>query len=218
MPFNFKKYKEIQDFINKAAKNREKTTKIIAITKNQQVGVIKEALNCGLRIFGENKVQEAKNKFSLFKNQFSNIELHLTGPLQTNKVKKALDLFEVLQTIDREKLAIEINKHNDPSKMKKFFIQVNIGIEKQKSGILPDQTKEFVNFCRKDLKMNIIGLMCIPPMNENPNIYFAKLKTMAKENSLIYLSMGMSSDYENAVLNGSTFLRIGTEIFGERNT
>ena len=216
MSFNSQKYQEIKAFISNNLKNIKKDPIIVAVSKNQPVSSIKLALNYGIRIFGENKIQEASGKFSDLKKIFNDIELHLVGPLQTNKVKIALSLFDVLQTLDREKLAIEINKYTLKASNKKFFIQVNTGQETQKSGIYPAYAKEFINFCRHDLKLSIIGLMCMPPIDDDPIKHFVQLQQLANENNLSYLSMGMSSDYEKALYNGATHLRLGTVLFGER--
>ena len=210
--FNFKIYKEIQDFIKK----KHKITQIVAISKNHPKESVVEALNYGVRIFGENKVQEAESKFvELFK-QYPSLELHFTGSLQTNKVKSALQIFQVFQTLDREKLANEFLKYPNLTKDKKFFIQVNTGKEPRKSGVMPEQAKDFIKYCMYELKLNIIGLMCMPPVTESPKLHFALLKKIAKENSINQLSMGMSGDYLEAIMLNATYIRLGTVLFGER--
>ena len=210
--FNFLKYKEIQDFIRK----NEKIAKIVAISKNHPKESIIEALKYGVRIFGENKVQEAEKKFAELFKQYPNLELHFTGSLQTNKVKSALHIFQVFQTLDRERLANEFLKFPDLTKDKKFFIQVNTGKESNKSGVMPNETKDFIRYCIDELKLNIIGLMCIPPIEENPKLHFMLLKKIARENNINQLSMGMSSDYVEAIMLNATYIRLGTILFGER--
>ena len=210
--FNFKKYQEIQGFIRKY----QKTTKIVAISKNHPKESVIEALKHGVRIFGENRVQEAKIKFvELFK-EYPNLELHFTGSLQTNKVKSALQIFQVFQTIDREKLANEFQKFPNLTKDKKFLIQVNTGKESSKSGVMPNETRDFIRYCVNELKLNIIGLMCMPPIAESPKLHFALLQKIAIENNINQLSMGMSNDYAEAVMLNATYIRLGTILFGKR--
>ena len=210
--FNIKKYQEIQGFIRKY----QKTTKIVAISKNHPKESVIEALKHGVRIFGENRVQEAKTKFvELFK-EYPNLELHFTGTLQTNKVKSALQIFQVFQTIDREKLANEFQKFPNLTKDKKFLIQVNTGKESSKSGVMPNEAKDFIRYCVNELKLNIIGLMCMPPIAESPKLHFALLQKIAIENNINQLSMGMSNDYAEAVMLNATYIRLGTILFGER--
>ena len=210
--FNFVKYQEIQDFIRK----NEKIAKIVAISKNHSKESIIEALEHGVRTFGENKVQEAKKKFSELVKQYPNLELHFTGSLQTNKVKLALQVFHVFQTLDRERLANEFLKFPDLTKNKKFFIQVNTGQESNKSGIMPKETKDFFRYCKDELKLNIIGVMCIPPIAESPKLHFMLLKKIARENNIAQLSMGMSDDYAEAIKLNATHIRLGTILFGKR--
>jgi len=210
--FNIKKYQEIQDFIRK----HHKITKIVAISKNHPKESIIEALNHGVRIFGENKVQEAKKKFIELLKQYPNLELHFTGHLQTNKVKSALQVFQVFQTLDSEKLANEFLKFPNLTKDKKFFIQVNIGKESSKSGVMPNEAKDFIVYCVDELKLNIVGLMCMPPLAESSKLYFELLQKIAIENNINQLSMGMSNDYVEAVILNATYLRLGTILFGER--
>ena len=210
--FNFKKYQEIQDFIRK----HQKISKIVAISKNHPKESVIEALKHGVRIFGENRVQEAKIKFvELFK-EYPNLELHFTGTLQTNKVKSALQIFQVFQTIDREKLANEFQKFPNLTKDKKFLIQVNTGKESSKSGVMPNEAKDFIRYCVNELKLNIIGLMCMPPIAESPKFHFALLQKIAIENNINQLSMGMSNDYVEAVMLNATYIRLGTILFGKR--
>jgi pyridoxal phosphate enzyme (YggS family) len=192
---------------------RSKTTQIIAVSKNHDASAVHEAIAAGQFLFGENRVQEAAKKFPEIKKEFPQIKLHLIGPLQTNKVKDAMALFDVIQTLDREKLANEFAKQKTEKEM---FIQVNIGKEPQKAGIAPDVAEEFYKFCTQDLKLNVTGLMCIPPANADPAPFFIELKTIAKKMGSLKLSMGMSNDYEVAARLGASYVRIGTAIFGER--
>ncbi len=199
-------------------KSREKP-KLIAVSKQQESEKILEALKSNQKIFGENRVQEAEKRWTYYLNTYRDIELHLIGPLQTNKVKKALNLFDVIHTLDRESLALEISKHLKKSvKTKSFFIQVNTGEEKQKSGILPKELGEFFELCTKKLKLPVIGLMCIPPLKDSASIHFCYLNKLSLKFKLKHLSMGMSSDYDEAIKFGATYLRIGTEFFGKRKT
>jgi pyridoxal phosphate enzyme (YggS family) len=212
--FNIGIYREIKDFIKKNAKN---SVKIIAISKNHPRESVNEAISAGVRVFGENRVQEAQDKFLPLRLDYQDIELHLTGPLQTNKVKQALKMFDVFQTLDREKLAKEFFKYQNESKNKKFFVQINTGKEKNKSGVFPEDSSDFIKYCTSDLKFYIDGLMCIPPINEDPNEHFGLLKIIAEKNNIKNLSMGMSSDYECGITCGATHIRIGTKLFGKRN-
>ena len=191
--------------------------KIIAVSKQQDNKKILQALENDQKIFGENRLQEAERKWTPHLNIHSDIELHLIGPLQTNKVKKALNLFNVIHTLDRESLALEIYKNlKESNKTKSFFIQVNTGEEKQKSGVLPKELEGFFDLCTKKLKIPVIGLMCIPPLHESASIHFCYLNKLSQKFQLNHLSMGMSSDYQEAIKFGATYLRIGTEFFGKR--
>ena len=210
--FNIKKYNEINKFLKKTSNS----AKIVAISKNHPVESILEAINCGVYIFGENRVQEAKNKFIEIKQNYPNIELHLTGPLQSNKVKSAIKLFDVFHTIDRENIAREFSKYKNLLVNKKLFLQVNTGKENNKSGIFPEDTKDFVFFLRNEMKLSIQGLMCIPPLNDDPTYHFSKLKFLASQNNINDLSIGMSGDYEKALQFKPTYIRLGTILFGKR--
>ena len=214
MGFKLDNYNQIKDII---AKNSQKDTKIIAISKNHPLKSVMEAANHGITVFGENRVQEAKTKFDIIKNKFPNIELHLTGPLQTNKVKDALKIFDVFHTLDREKLAKEFHKFQEKIIEKKFFIQINTGKETTKSGIYPELAKDFIDYCKKEISLNVIGLMCIPPIQDDPKEHFLFLEEIAKLNHLKHLSMGMSGDFREAIEVGSTHIRVGTFLFGTRN-
>ena len=189
--------------------------KLIIVTKKFDVESIKPLLDIGHLYYGENRVQEAKDKWPDLINKYKNIELNLIGPLQTNKTKIALDLFSSIHTIDRKKLVDKILEY--PEKIKEnmeFFIQVNLAEEKQKTGISIDGFDEFYNDVSK--RININGLMCLPPKDKDPSVYFAFLYQMAKINNLKNLSMGMSSDFNDAILFGATHLRIGEAIMGDR--
>ena len=211
--FNIEKFNEIDEILRK----HNNTGKIVAISKNHPVESVLEAINQGVCIFGENKVQEAKAKFTKIKQDNPKIELHLTGPLQSNKVKDALLLFNVFHTIDREKIAKEFHKNIDFVKDKEIFIQVNTGKEKTKSGIYPKEVNDFKNYCKNDIGLKIVGLMCIPPFNEEPKEHFKLLQELAKKNNLEKLSIGMSGDYKEAINFNPSYIRLGTILFGTRN-
>ena len=216
MTFNIIKYNEILRQIKENKKKNPVNIDIIAISKNHNSESIKEAINCGLRQFGENRVQEAISKFTKLKLENNEIILHLTGSLQTNKVKDAIKIFDVFHTLDREKLAKEFKKSLPPTSSHKFFIQVNTGFESQKSGILPKHADDFIKYCINELNLSIMGLMCIPPIQEDPINHFQNLRQIAIKHKLKYLSMGMSADYEQAIKCGATHIRIGTLLFGKR--
>ena len=197
--------------------NEEELPNLIAVSKQQKIEKIIQGLESGQRLFGENKVQEAEQRWTSLKQKYKKIELHLIGHLQTNKVKKAMKLFDSIHTLDRESLAYEISKNmNNNPKTKSLFIQVNTGLEEQKSGILPNNLEKFLDLCINQLNLPVIGLMCIPPIDDNPSIHFCYLNKLLKESKLQKLSMGMSSDYEQAIKFGSNYLRIGTDFFGAR--
>ena len=201
---------------NEIKLNFKRVPNIIAVSKTFSSNQILPLLDHGHINFGENKVQEALDKWVDLKSKYKNIKLHMIGKLQTNKVKNAISLFDYIHSIDNKKLAEKIaNEQQKKNKFFKFFIQVNIGDEEQKSGISKKDLREFLSFC-KNLKLNIVGLMCIPPINLNSDNYFHEMKILNKELNLQELSMGMSSDYLNATRNSSTYLRIGSKIFGNR--
>ncbi|MDB2349410.1 YggS family pyridoxal phosphate-dependent enzyme [Alphaproteobacteria bacterium] len=210
--FDLKNYLKIQKTIN----NLGKKTKIVAISKNHPVEDIQEAISKGVEVFGENRVQEAKLKFENILKNNKEIKLHLTGPLQTNKVKVALDLFSVFHTLDREKLVRELIKFPEKLTNKSFFIQVNTGNEETKSGIQPSETKAFLEMCRAKGINNILGLMCIPPVNEDPKIHFQLISKLSSDLNLAGVSIGMSSDYLDALDFNPQFIRLGTVLFGKR--
>ena len=192
--------------------------KLIAVSKKQNEEKVIEALEAGQTYFGENRVQEAQQRWASKIQQYKNLQIRLIGPLQTNKVKLALNLFDVIETIDREKLAREIAKEfNDNVKTKSFYIQINTGSEIQKSGIEPIQSDDFIKYCKEDLKLPITGLMCIPPLKEEPSMHFALLKKISERNHIDELSMGMSSDFKEAIKFGATSVRVGSSIFGDRD-
>jgi len=208
------KIKEIVD-----RKQLKTVPEIIAVTKTFDLEKIEPLLNSGHIHYGENKVQEAEKKWSDVKKKNKEIQLHMIGKLQSNKAKKAVQIFDYIHSLDNEKLAIKISQsEKELNKKIKLFIQINLGEENQKSGISLNNIESFYSFCLKELSLNIIGLMCLPPINSDSNQYFEILKKTSEKLNLKDLSMGMSSDYENAILKGSTYLRLGTVIFGERNS
>ena len=179
---------------------------------------VRELLDAGQRVFGENRVQEAQEKFPALKAEYPDLELHLIGPLQTNKARDAVALFDVIQSVDRERLAGVLAKEMERAgKRPTCFIQVNTGEEEQKAGILPADLDAFVASCRDVHKLPVVGLMCIPPVDEEPALHFALLRKMAARNGLAKVSMGMSADYETAVRLGATHVRVGSALFGARH-
>jgi len=207
--------------IQKAHKNsnfvKTNITKLVAVSKKQEEYKILQAIDSGQKVYGENRVQEAQQRWERRLEIHKDIELRLIGPLQTNKVKQALKLFNIIETIDRENLAKEIaKKFSHKSKTKSFYIQVNTGSETQKSGLIPTDADAFIEYCKKDLKLPIVGLMCIPPQDEEAMMHFALLKKIADRNKLSELSMGMSNDFEEAIKFGATSVRIGSLFFGAR--
>jgi hypothetical protein len=190
---------------------------LVAVSKRQPDHCINAALLAGHRVFGENRVQEASERWISLKQAYADLTIHLIGPLQTNKVAEAVALFDVIEVVDREKLACALAK--EMAKQNRHlpcYIQVNTGEEPQKSGIMPSQLEDFIAFCKLNLALPIIALMCIPPVDEEAAMHFALLNTMAKRHNLLDLSMGMSSDYEDAIAFGATSVRVGSAIFGER--
>ena len=193
-------------------------TKLIIVTKNQDINKIKKFLECGHLDFGENRVQEAIDKWSIIIKNYKNLNLHMIGKLQSNKAKVAFNIFNYIHTLDSEKLAdIFSNLELANEKKINYFIQVNIGNENQKSGVSISNLSEFIKYCKFDLKLNILGLMCLPPINESPDLYFKKLKDLSVDNKLNDLSMGMSNDYKIAINLGATYVRIGSFIFGKKS-
>jgi pyridoxal phosphate enzyme (YggS family) len=209
---------KIKDTHKNSFFNKSKLPKLIAVSKKQEEYKIDDAIKIGHRFFGENRVQEAIQRWESRIKHYNDIELRLIGPLQSNKVKQALQIFNVIETIDREKLAKSISDNIDENiKTKSFYIQVNTGDEVQKAGVLALEANNFIEFCKNDLSLPIIGLMCIPPENEEPAMHFSLLRKLALKNNLIELSMGMSNDFEEAIKFGATSVRIGSKFFGDRN-
>jgi len=201
----------------KAAQRINGNTNLIAVSKKQPNERIEKVLEQGHKLFGENKVQEAHGKWPMFRENFSNVKLHLIGPLQSNKVKQAVELFDAIHTLDRLKLAQKLsNEIQTQGKAPEIFIQINTGEEKQKSGIHPNEADQFISDCIS-LDLPIKGLMVIPPINEEPSLHFGLLRKIAHRNGLTGLSMGMSNDFESAIAMGATHIRVGSAIFGERN-
>ncbi len=192
-------------------------SKIIVVSKTFNFNKIKPLLDYGHIHFGENKIQETEDKWENVRNIYQSVLLHMIGKLQSNKAKKAIKLFDYIHSLDNERLALKLDQYqNELNKKVKLFIQVNLADEAQKSGITLDSLNDFYNYCTKDLSLNVIGLMCLPPINSDVNKYFKLLKFNSEKLNLKELSMGMSSDFEDAVLNGSTYLRLGTAILGKR--
>lgn len=212
-------FKFIQSIIKKSCAQSgrgEKDVILVAVSKFQPDEKIDEALSAGLRVFGENRVQEAEEHWLARRTQYPDVQLHLIGPLQTNKAKQAVALFDAIETIDRADIAEAIAKEcSKQNKNPVCFIQVNTGAEPQKAGVLIDDLPALIQNCR-DLKLNLQGLMCIPPVNDPPAFHFAILKKLGARHSLPLLSMGMSADFERAIALGATHIRLGTALFGER--
>jgi len=201
----------------KAAGRAPADITLVAVSKTHGADRVRELLDAGHRVFGENRVQEAEQKFPALKADFPDLELHLIGPLQTNKAREAVALFDVIQSVDRERLAATLAKEMERAgRRPTCFIQVNTGEESQKAGVLPAELDGFVAACRDGHKLPVVGLMCIPPVDEEPALHFALLVKMAKRNGLAKVSMGMSADYEAAVRLGATHVRVGSALFGAR--
>jgi len=212
---------EVQRRIAEAAKAAGRSpdeVTLVAVSKTQGPEKVRELLDAGHRIFGENRVQEAQDKFPALKAAYPDLELHLIGPLQTNKARDAVALFDVIQSVDRERLAAALAKEMERAgKRPACFIQVNTGEEAQKAGVMPADVDAFVASCRDVHKLPVVGLMCIPPVDEEPALHFALLAKMAKRNGVPKVSMGMSADYETAVRTGATHVRVGSALFGARH-
>ena len=190
---------------------------LVAVSKTHGDDRVREFLDAGQRVFGENRVQEAEGKFPALKAEYPDLELHLIGPLQTNKAREAVALFDVIQSVDRERLAATLAKEmTRTGRRPDCYIQVNTGEEPQKAGVLPAELDDFVATCRDTHRLPITGLMCIPPVDEEPALHFALLAKMAARNGLAAISMGMSADYETAIRLGATHVRVGTALFGSR--
>jgi PLP dependent protein len=205
------------DAARKAALGPAQETRLVAVSKTHFAEHIRPVLEAGQRIYGENRVQEAKAKWPPLKAEFPDVELHLIGPLQSNKVREAIELFDVIHSLDRPKLAEAVRAEiNRAGRAPTMLIQINTGEEPQKAGVTPNEAPSFIAFCRDELKLPVEGLMCIPPANEAPAPHFALLAKLARAEGLPYLSMGMSADFEMAIRFGATHVRVGTAIFGER--
>ncbi|MDW6021854.1 YggS family pyridoxal phosphate-dependent enzyme [Mesorhizobium sp. BAC0120] len=201
----------------RAAEREPGSVTLVAVSKTFDAEAIRPVLEVGHRIFGENRVQEAEGKWPALKAEFTDIELHLIGPLQSNKAKQAVALFDVLETVDRDRIAAEIAREiAKQGKAPRLYVQVNTGSEPQKAGIEPTEAVAFVARCRDVHGLAIEGLMCIPPLEENPGPHFALLEKLAHQAGLSKLSMGMSADYETAIAFGATSVRVGSAIFGAR--
>ena len=190
---------------------------LVAVSKIHDAGAVSTAIAAGQRVFGENRVQEAQGKYPALKAAHSDLVLHLIGPLQTNKVKDAVALFDVIESVDRPKLAEALAREMERTgRSIRCFVQVNTGEEPQKAGVLPAAADAFIKDCRERWRLPVEGLMCIPPLDQEPSPHFALLREMARRHGLPELSMGMSADYEVAIRLGATHVRVGTAIFGER--
>ncbi|RUM97610.1 YggS family pyridoxal phosphate-dependent enzyme [Pseudaminobacter arsenicus] len=199
------------------AKRAAGSVTLVAVSKTFDAGAIRPALEAGQRVFGENRVQEAQGKWPALREEFLDTELHLIGPLQSNKAKEAVALFDVIESVDREKIAAELAKEmRKQGKSPRLYIQVNTGSEPQKAGVEPKETVAFVARCREVHGIEVEGLMCIPPADENPGPHFALLEKLARQAGVEKLSMGMSADYELAIAFGATCVRVGSAIFGSR--
>jgi pyridoxal phosphate enzyme (YggS family) len=205
------------DAAARAAGRAPADTTLVAVSKTHSADRVRELLAVGQRVFGENRVQEAEEKFPALKAEYPDLELHLIGPLQTNKARDAVALFDVIQSVDRDRHAATLAKELEKAgKRPACFIQVNTGEEPQKAGVLPADLDAFVATCRDTYKLPVVGLMCIPPVDEEPALHFALLTKMAARNGLKQVSMGMSADYETAVKLGATHVRVGSALFGSR--
>jgi pyridoxal phosphate enzyme (YggS family) len=203
--------------IKKKVKSLSEKTKIIVVTKTFAIDKVQPIINAGHTDFGENRVQEAIDKWSLVILNNKDIKLHLIGNLQSNKARDAVKIFNFIHSLSSEKLALTLQKEeNLLNKKIKYFVQINLAEEENKNGIEISQADNFIKFCKNDLLLNVVGLMCIPPINSNPDFYFSQLKKISHKNNLLELSMGMSADFASAIHNGATYVRIGSAIFGAR--
>ena len=211
-------YQKILERINIACKNSNRdpnSVKLIAICKRQPILKVNQSINSGIQYFGENRIQDAFNRWS--KLETKNLNLSFVGPLQTNKSESAIKLFNEIQSLDRVKLAKSLSKSQEKLNRRiKYMIQVNTGNEEQKSGIAPNEVESFIKTCRHNYGLNISGLMCIPPVDENPALHFAYMQKLYTENKLESLSMGMSNDFDTAIEFGATHIRLGSALFGPR--
>ena len=211
---------EVQARIEAAARKAGRSAEdisLIAVSKVQPLERVEAVLQEGHRVYGENRVQEAAGKWPDFRARFPGVELHLIGPLQTNKVRQAVELFDAIHSVDRPKLAAKLaDAFAETGRPLPCFIQVNTGEEPQKAGCLPSEADAFVKACQDDHGLPVAGLMCIPPADEEPSLHFALLKKIAERNGLTGLSMGMSGDFESAIALGATHIRVGSAVFGAR--
>lgn len=216
------RYQTIISTIENAALEADRVPadiQLVAVSKTHDADRILPVIQAGHRVFGENRVQEADGKWPALKEQFQGVALHLIGPLQSNKAEQAVSLFDVIETVDREKIARTLAKEQKKQhRTLRYYIQVNTGLEPQKAGIAPVETAAFVALCRDELGLDVEGLMCIPPADENPGPHFALMRKLASENGVGRLSMGMSNDFETAIAFGATSVRVGSAIFGARDT
>ncbi|MXN64826.1 YggS family pyridoxal phosphate-dependent enzyme [Stappia sp. GBMRC 2046] len=202
----------------KEARRTPGSVELVAVSKTFEAEDIRPVIEAGQNVFGENRVQEAQKKWPGLKADYPDVELHLIGPLQSNKAKDAVELFDAIHSIDREKIARAVKDEMEKQdKRLRLFIQVNTGEEPQKAGVMPGEVDDFVKFCRNDLGLSVEGLMAIPPFEEAPGPHFALLQKMADRNGLLGLSMGMSGDFETAISFGATHVRVGSAIFGARD-
>ena len=207
---------KIASAAKKAGRNENNVT-WVAVSKVHVAETILPVLKAGQRIFGENRVQEAVEKWSAMREQFDGVELHLIGPLQTNKARQAAQLFDVIETVDRPKLARTLARvFEEENRQCDVYVQVNTGLESQKAGIAPEDADDFIRFCQDELGLNVTGLMCIPPFDEDATEHFKLLKSIADRNNIKIVSMGMSGDFETAIQYGATHVRVGTAVFGKR--
>ena len=201
----------------RAAGRAPESVALVAVSKTHPAAIVREALAAGHRVFGENRVQEAQAKYPALREAYPDLALHLIGPLQTNKVREALAIFDVIESVDRPRLAQALAKEmNHSGRRPPCLIEVNTGEEARKAGILPADADGFIVECRDRLGLSILGLMCVPPIDEEPAPHFALLREIARRNGLAVLSMGMSADFERAIRFGATHVRVGTAIFGAR--
>ncbi len=213
-------YSNVRERMEAAAKlagRNASAIELVAVSKTYFDDKIEPVIQAGQHIFGENRVQEAQQKWPALKQKYPDIELRLIGPLQSNKAADAVALFDIIESVDREKIARTLAKEMKKQKRDlKCYIQVNTGLEPQKAGVEPEKLDDFVGLCRDELGLDVIGLMCIPPFDENPGPHFALLRKLARRNGLKELSMGMSGDFETAISFGATSVRVGSAIFGAR--
>jgi PLP dependent protein len=201
----------------RAASRDPAAVTLVAVSKTHGADRVEELLRAGHRVFGENRVQEAQAKFPELKTRYPDLELHLIGPLQTNKARDAVALFDVIESVDRPKLAVELAREMAKQGRRPVcFVQINTGEEEQKAGVVPDEADAFIRTCLDEHKLPVVGVMCIPPADEEPALHFALLAKIAQRNRLRQISMGMSADYETAVRFGATHVRVGSALFGAR--